>query len=149
MTSLEIARRYYQCFNERRFDEAGELVDPQATFHYVPTKQRLIGRAGYRALVAAWVIAFEDASLDVIDLQVLDAGTVRAEFVGRGTHTGDLVLGEYFTLPATGTHADLPFRDTLSIRNGLIVASKLEFDVAELRRRLTQAVTFGMFGGKS
>ena len=31
------------------------------------------------------------------------------------------------------------FRDTLSVRNGLIVHSRLEFDAAEMRRRLTEA----------
>jgi len=30
------------------------------------------------------------------------------------------------------------FRDTLTIRNGLIIQSQLEFDAAELRRRLTE-----------
>lgn len=142
----DIARAYYRYFNERRFDDAGELVDPQATFHYVPTRQRLIGRAGYRALAAAWVIAFEDASLDVVEMKAVDDERVQTDFIGRGTHTGDLVLGEYLTLPATGVHADLPFRDTLTIRKGLVVASTLEFDVAELRRRLTEVVTFGLFG---
>jgi len=137
---LAAARAYYRYFNERRFDDAGELIHPQATFHYVPTKQRLIGRAGYRALVAAWMIAFEDARLEITDMQELDGGTVRTDFIGHGTHTGDLMLGEDFTLPATGTQTHLPFRDTLTFRDGLIVGSTLEFDVVELQRRLIEAV---------
>ena len=137
MTPTGIARRYYRYFNERRFDEAGEFVHPEATFYYVPTKQRLMGRAGYRALVAAWLIAFEDAEIEITSLLEIDDHTVQVDFIGRGTHTGDLALGEDFSIPATGAHTDLPFRDTLTFRSGFIVGSRLEFDAEELRARLT------------
>ena len=131
-----LARQFYQLFNERRLDDAGQLVDRQASFHYLPTRQRLIGRAGYRALVAAWLNAFEDAWLEVTAVRTLDEETCDVEFIGSGTHTGDLVLGEWITIPATGRAADLPFRDRLRFQNGLLVSSELAFDLAEMRRRL-------------
>ena len=137
MTIKTIARRYYQYFNERRFDDAGLLIHPEAVFYYVPTKQRLVGRAGYRALVAAWLIAFDDASLEITSLEQIDEHTLRVDFIGHGTHTGDLMLGEAFILPATGTQAKLEFTDTLTFRNGWIVEARLDFDVDEMRRRLT------------
>jgi predicted ester cyclase len=130
-----IARRFYRLFNERKLDEATQLIDPQASFHYLPTRQRLVGRAGYRALVQAWLNAFEDARLD-IQSAVVDGSAVRVEFIGHGTHTGDLVLGDTVSIPATGRRAHLPFRETLEIRHGLIVSSELDFDVAEMQRRL-------------
>ena len=136
MTPTSIARRYYRYFNERRFDEAGEFVHPEANFQYVPTGNQLVGRAGYRALVAAWMIAFEDAFIEIICLQSIDDRTVQVDFIGRGTHSGDLMLGETFSIPATGIHAELTFRDTLTFRNGFIVGSRLEFDAEELRARL-------------
>lgn len=135
MTREQIARLFYEYFNERRLDEAAQLVDPRAVFHYVPTRQRLVGRAGYRALVAAWLDAFEDARLDIQSV-VPDGAIVRVEFIGRGTHTGDLVLGDAVSIPATGRAADLPFRDRLDIRDGLIVSSELDFDLEEMNRRL-------------
>ena len=137
----KLVRRYYQLFNERKLDEAAVLVDRQATFHYIPTRQRLIGRAGYRALVAAWLNAFEDGHLDITSVTVLNDHTVQVEFIGRGTHTGDLVLGEAMTIPATGKAAQLPFTDLLEIRNGVIVSAELDFNAEEMRRRL--------LGGKS
>src|SRR5215216_6652897 len=127
-------RLYYEYFNERRFEEAGRLVHPEATFDYIPTEQHLAGRAGYRALVAAWVIAFEDATVEVTDMIQLDDRTVRADFIGRGTHTGDLVLGENFIIPASGVRSDLRFRDTFTFRDGLIAHARFEFDANELRR---------------
>lgn len=135
MSSEETARLYYQLFNERRLDEAGQLIDPQAVFHYLPTRQRLMGRAGYRALAAAWLNAFEDAQLDVQSIR-LDGRIVDVEFIGRGTHTGELVLGEALALPATGRSTQLPFHDRLEVRNGLIVSAELDFDVEELKGRL-------------
>lgn len=136
MTLENFARHYYDLFNQRRFDEAGQLVHVEAVFHYIPTKQRLIGRAGYRALAASWVIAFEDAQLEIQAVHTLDDHTVVVEFIGRGTHTGDLTLGEALIIPATGRRADLMFRDTLEIRGGLVVQSSLDFEVNELRRKL-------------
>lgn len=136
MTPEQIARRYYELFNDRRIDEAKELVDTQATFHYVPTRQRLVGRAGYQALATAWLTAFEDAQLDIRAIRVVDHDSVEVEFLGRGTHTGDLVLGDTLVIPATGRSAELPFHDRLTIRDGQIVEAQLDFDVEEMKRRL-------------
>src|SRR5688572_31658720 len=107
MPHEQLARLYYQLFNERRLDEAGELVDPQAVFHYLPTRQRLMGRAGYRALVAAWLNAFEDARLEITAIRV-SGDLADVDFIGHGTHTGELVLGEALSLPATGRATHLP-----------------------------------------
>ena len=136
MTPEETARKYYQYFNERRLDEAGRLVHPQAVFHYVATRQRRLGRAGYRALAAAWLIAFEDAELELASVTRLDAHRVTIDFVGRGTHTGELTLGESLTIPATGRRMQLDFTDTLEIRDGLITHSELEFDVEAMKKEL-------------
>jgi len=145
----DLARRYYAYFNERRFDEAGQLVDPEAVFHYVATQQRLVGRAGYRALVAAWVIAFDDAWVEIRSIRQTDDHVVRVDFVGHGTHTGDLELGEALVIPATGISAELPFTDTLTFRGGLITESRFEFDVVELRRRLTTSVLSRLFSASA
>jgi hypothetical protein len=58
------------------------------------------------------------------------------EFVGHGTHTGDLILGDSLSLPATGRAAALPFTDRLEFSDGLIVSSELDFDIDEMKRRL-------------
>ncbi len=51
MTAEQVVRLHYENFNERRFDRANEIIDPEAIFHTLPTRQRLVGHAGYRALV--------------------------------------------------------------------------------------------------
>src|SRR5688500_2500408 len=100
MDCAGVARLFYLLFNERRLDEASELVDPQAEFHYLPTRQRRLGRAGYRALAAAWLNAFEDARLEITAIRAVDAETIEVDFIGHGTHTGDLVLGEAVSVAA-------------------------------------------------
>jgi hypothetical protein len=136
VTIEQIARRYYAAFNERRPAEAEQLVDAQAVFHYLPTKQRLIGRAGYRALAAAWLNAFADARLEIQSIACPAAVTLDVQFLGLGTHTGDLVLGETLVVPPTDRAVELPFHDRLTIAGGLITASQLDFDIVELRKRL-------------
>lgn len=137
MTPSRVVRRYYALFNQRRLDEAGELVHPLASFHYIPTGQQLIGRAGYRALAAAWLIAFEDARVEIQSIEPLDDRRVHVTFMGRGTHTGSLELGEAATIPATGRRARLLFRDMLEVRDGLITRVEFDFDLAELKRQLS------------
>ena len=136
MSSEQIARRYYGFFNERNLEAAVQLVDRAASFRYVPSKQRLIGRAGYRALAAMWLNAFEDGQLEITALTLTGDDTVVVEILGRGTHTGDLVLGDALTIPATGVAGALRFRETLRIREGSIVDVELVFDIEEMKRQL-------------
>jgi predicted ester cyclase len=135
MDGEQIARLYYQLFNERRLDEAAQLVDPQCSIHYKPTKQRLMGRAGYRALAAVWINAFEDVTIEITSLQA-DGDRIVVRLLGRGTHTGDLVLGDAMSIPPTGRRAQLIVKETLDIKNGLIVHEEMDFDLAEMRRVL-------------
>ncbi len=136
MTPEQIARRYYQLLNERRLEDAAAMVDAHAIYYYLPTRQRFVGRAGFHAVMGLWLNAFEDARLEVVSALALNDHSVQVEFVGKGTHTGDLVLGETLCVPATGRMAELPFRNLLEIHNGIIIGVELDFDVEEMKRRL-------------
>jgi predicted ester cyclase len=136
MRPEQTARLYYQLFNERRFDEAARLVDRQVSIHYRPTRQHLVGRAGYYALAMGWVNAFDDVSLEILTLDASGDHSVIVTLLGRGTHTGALVLGDALSLPPTGRKAQLRVRETLEIRNGLIVSEELDFDIEEMRKAL-------------
>lgn len=129
-------RRYYDLFNQRRFDDAERFVHPQAVFTYLAAKEHLIGRAGYRELTRRWIQAFPDGHLDITDVTRLDADTVQTDWIGEGTHLGLLEVPGLPPIPATGVRAQLPMRETIRIAEGLIVESRMEFDPHELRRRL-------------
>jgi len=128
-------RRYYELFNERRFDDAEGCVDPQAVFTYPAAKEHFIGRAGYRELVHRWTEAFPDARLSITAVHV--GGEVAStEWIGSGTHLGMLDLPGFPSIPPTGRTVQLPMRESIRVVNGLIVESRMEFDPGELRRRL-------------
>ena len=129
-------RRYYALFNERRFDDAEQFVHPQAVFTYPMAREHLIGRAGYRDLARRWLEAFPDARIAVTSVTAADDGTVVADWVGEGSHRGVLDLAGMPSIPATGVRAELPMRETVRIADGLIVSSLMDFDPAELCRRL-------------
>jgi hypothetical protein len=58
MTTEHVAGLHYQHFNACQWDAAVELIHAEAVFHTLPTRERPVGVAGYRALVAAWLRAF-------------------------------------------------------------------------------------------
>ena len=136
MTPEQLLRKYYALFNERRLDEAGELVAPNASFHYLPTRQHLVGRAGYRALAAGWLIAFEDAVASVESVETINPYTVRVQLTGRGTHTGALVFGDHLTIPPTGRRVELRAVHTTEVRNDQIVRVVFDFDLPQLQQQL-------------
>jgi hypothetical protein len=136
MSPEQIARKYYELFNQRNFEAAAEMVDRAAAFRYLPSKQHMIGRAAYKELAAMWLHAFEDGQLQIASVTPVGADTVVVELVGRGTHTGDLVLGDAVRIPATGVAGALRFRETLRVRDGRIVDVELDFDLDELKRLL-------------
>ncbi|MEX2272395.1 MAG: nuclear transport factor 2 family protein [Vicinamibacterales bacterium] len=130
------ARRYYECFNQRSFDEAEMFVDPRAVFTYPLAKEHLIGRAGYRELARRWLAGFPDARITITAVHVLDDRTAATDWIGEGTHLGLLELPGLPPIPATGVHTTLPMRETITITDGRITGSRMDFEPAELARRL-------------
>lgn len=130
------ARRYYECFNQRWFEEAEMFVDPRALFTYPLAKEHLIGRAGYRELVRRWLEGFPDARIEITAVRVLDHHRVVTDWIGEGTHLGLLELPGLPPISATRVRTRMPMRETIAISDGRIVASRMDFDPAELARRL-------------
>lgn len=131
-----LMRHYYALFNERRLDEAVQFVHPQAVFTYPMAREHLIGRAGYRDLTRRWLEGFPDARIVVTGVTTAADGAVVADWVGEGSHRGVLDLAGLPSIPPTGVRAALPMRETVRIADGLIVSSRMDFDPAELCRRL-------------
>lgn len=131
-----LVRRYYELFNQRKLDEAERFVDPQAVFTYPVGKEHLIGRAGYRELARRWIEGFPDAHVEITAVIIPDDRTIATEWIGHGTHLGNLELPGFPPLPPGGLRAQLPMREIVTIADGRIIASRMEFDPAELMRRL-------------
>ena len=137
-TSLQVeilARRYYECFNQREFEIGERYVHAQAVFTYPHSPQQFLGRPGYRELCRRWLAGFPDSSFSIIDVRV--AGShVRTTFVLHGTQMGVLTLPGLPPIGPTRIHSHITLRETIRVENGLIVESEMEFDPVELRHRL-------------
>lgn len=132
-----LVRRYYELFNQRKLDEAERFVDPQAVFTYPVGKEHLIGRAGYRELTRRWLEGFPDARIEITGVHMPDSRSVATNWIGHGTHVGTFELPGFPALPPTGRSTHLPMREIVTIEDGRIIASRMEFDAEELMRRLS------------
>ncbi|WP_432521065.1 ester cyclase [Kineococcus sp. SYSU DK006] len=78
---IALYERYLACCNEHRVDELGDLVSEQ-----VSGSGPVDGLAAYIDGVRAVCVAFPDYQWELQHL-VVEADTIAARLVGRGTHT--------------------------------------------------------------
>jgi predicted ester cyclase len=129
-----LARRMYEAFNERNFDELAEATAPDATITVVGSGDTYEGPEGSRAYNTMWANGFPDGSVTVDRL--LESGDhVIVEFTGRGTHTGTLVtsMGQ---IPPTGRSVTLQFCDIVEFRDGKTGDRRTYFDTGSMMAQL-------------
>lgn len=124
-------RRYYKHFNDRRFDDAERMVDPEALFSYPGASECLIGRAAYAELAHRWATAFPDGRRVVLAVHVHGDVAV-TELLTEGTHENALDLPGLPPIPASRRRKELRMRETIVVHNGLIASVKTDFDPADL-----------------
>lgn len=132
--NANLARRSYDAFNERNFDEIAEMTAPDATLTIAGSGDTFEGPEGSRAYNAMWADGFPDGTA-TIDRMMESGDHVVVEFTGRGTHTGTLVtsMGQF---PPTGRSASLQFCDVLEFRDGKIRDRKTYFDSGSMMAQL-------------
>ena len=131
---LSIARRFYDGWNDRAFDEMAEHVTDDAELVVVGTGDVFRGKDGSRAYNQNWADGFPDGRI-TIDNMVASGDTVVVEFTGRGTHTGTLAtsMGD---IPATGKSLTLKLCDVLEFRDGMLVRQRTYFDSGSMMAQL-------------
>jgi steroid delta-isomerase-like uncharacterized protein len=132
--NVSIARRLYDGWNERAFDEVVQYAADDAELTTVGTGDVLRGKDGARKYNENWANGFPDGRI-TIDRVHADGDTVIVEFTGRGTHTGTLVtsMGD---IPATGRSMTLKLCDVIEFRDGLIVRQRSYFDTGSMMAQL-------------
>jgi ketosteroid isomerase-like protein len=135
---LELIRRYYEFYNERRFQEGAELFAPDAVIEHAPFGKLLPrGGAGYIDSAERSVRAFPDAWIEVLGVEKHGETTYDVDLVASGTHQGVLDLGVYGRFEATGVRVKVRHREVLEIRNGKITYASVTLDVHDLITQLT------------
>jgi steroid delta-isomerase-like uncharacterized protein len=132
--NVSIARRLYDGWNERAFDEVVEYVADDGELTTVGPGDVFRGKDGARKYNENWANGFPDGRI-TIDRVHADGDTVIVEFTGRGTHTGTLVtsMGD---IPATGRSMTLKLCDVIEFRDGLIVQQRSYFDTGSMMAQL-------------
>lgn len=143
--NLTLARRLYEGWNERAYDELADAMAPDGKIVNVSTGDTFEGPEGSRAYNTAWADGFPDGRIE-IDNIFASGDNVVVEFTGRGTHTGTLVtsMGEF---PATGRSLTLRLCDVIQFRDGKVAKHHTYFDsgsmMAQLGLTSGQAATAG------
>lgn len=127
-----LIRKYYDAFNERRFDDAAELFADDAVLEHVPADVPLKGPAAYLASARVALAAFPDLSLRIIHVEQRGDTICEVDVLCTGTHRGEWALGELGPFKPTGRRHSYHVREMLEIRGGKITYSSLSWDLQEL-----------------
>jgi steroid delta-isomerase-like uncharacterized protein len=125
---------YEELWNGRDFDGIVRCASEDVEYTSVPTNTTARGRRGYREFSEGWATAFPDARVEIKRITANEDGVV-VEFIGRGTHTGPLVVPTG-TIPATGRAGELQMCDVLEIEDGSVRRVRSYYDSATLMRQL-------------
>jgi predicted ester cyclase len=120
----DLAELHVSSFNERAWDRATALYDPN--LEMVEPAGTTRGIEPYLATARGFVTAFPDSQMTVT--AVAESGNVVAvEGVYTGTHTGPLATPHGEVAP-TGRPLSLPLCDMFEIEAGRIVAIRAYYD---------------------
>jgi predicted ester cyclase len=134
-----VIRQYYECYNERRFQEGAALFAPDAVLDHAPYgRLSTRGSAGYLESAERSVVAFPDAHIEVLAVDAHGETTFDVDLVATGTHRGFLDLGTYGGFEATGVFVRVRHRELLEIKDGKITLASVTLDVADLVAQLTR-----------
>src|SRR5438552_2021062 len=136
MTSDSLIRRFYDCFNERRFTDARGLFADEATFEAMPWEEPLRGPGGFVQFAERWCTAFPDAHMMVARVEQRGVSMCEVDLTATGTHLGVFELGAYKFKP-TLTPVSLRLRQLFEVHDGRITLSSLSFDLHSFVSQLT------------
>jgi steroid delta-isomerase-like uncharacterized protein len=132
--NLTLARRLYEGWNERKFDELADAIAPGGKIVVAGTGDVFEGREGSLQYNQSWYNGFPDGKI-TIDNMFASGDVVVVEFTGHGTHTGTLVtsMGE---IPATGRSLTLKLCDVVEFKDGKIASQRTYFDTGSMMAQL-------------
>lgn len=128
-------RRYYECLNARRFDDAATTFAPDAILEYLPLREPLRGQSGSVEFARRWMEAFPDGQLRIDRVEQRGDILCEVDLVASGTQLEQLDLGVYQFKPSRAW-VTLRLRQLFEFHQGRAVFSSLSFDIHDLIRQL-------------
>lgn len=131
MSGEQIVRDFFAKFwNQHNLNVADQLLTADHANHGAIEEQFPQGAEGFKVFASTFFAAFPDLHFDIQSLK--DEGdTVKIEWVGVGTHQGDLM-----GMPATGIKATVHGKNHYRIANGKIAETWAEWNPQELMSQL-------------
>lgn len=132
--NLSIARRLYDGWNERKFDELADMMAPDGRIEIIGSGDVFEGPDGSRRYSTMWSGGFPDGKV-TIDNIFGSGDSVVIEYTGSGTHTGPLLtsMGE---IPATGRSMTMKLCDVVQFRDGKVASQHTYFDTGSMMAQL-------------
>jgi len=97
-----LIRRYYACFNDRRFSDAIELFTPDAILEYPPFSAGQRGPACYLAFAEMWTRAFPDGIVTIEHVEQRGDTICEVDLIANGTVNG--VITGLLYVPSSGLY---------------------------------------------
>jgi steroid delta-isomerase-like uncharacterized protein len=127
--AASIARDYLDAWNRRDWARWRELFHPQYTYTGGDGQLQKGPEAGM-AVGQMFATAFPDGKIDLKSVHATGDVAI-AEFIGRGTHTGDLM-----GIAPTGRQMTIPVCEIYELRDGKIYAERQYMDMLHMMQQL-------------
>jgi len=127
--AASIAREYNDVWNRRDWARWRELVHPEYTYTGGDGQVRKGPEAGL-AISQMFATAFPDGKIEIQKITAT-GDTAIVEFIGRGTHTGDLM-----GISPTGRQVSIPVCEVYELRDGKIYAERQYMDMLVMMQQL-------------
>ncbi|GAB3192843.1 ester cyclase [Nesterenkonia suensis] len=130
----DVAERLDRAYDDRDLDAWLVSFAADAGWKNIPSGEEFVGVDGQRANYDAWNGPFPRGRCVTLTIRAGRDFAV-AEFRGEGTHEGPLTTPEGVVEP-TGRFISLAFCDLHEVREGLIVTTHRNWDLAGAARQL-------------
>jgi len=129
MSAKDIVKESLDAWNSRNFDRMRDLMHPDYTYTGGDGREQKGPEAGL-AVSQMFANAFPDGRIDIVNIKE-SGDTVLVEFIGRGTHRGELM-----GVAPTGRSVTIPVCDVLEVRDGKIYREREYIDMAHVLTQL-------------
>ena len=129
MSSRDTVQAYIEAWNSRNFDRMRDLMHADYSYTGGDGQEKKGPDAGM-AVARMFASAFPDGRISIVSIK--EAGdTVFVEFIGRGTHEGELM-----GIAPTGKSITIPVCNVLEVRDGKIYREREYMDMATMMIQL-------------
>ncbi|HMY83020.1 MAG TPA: nuclear transport factor 2 family protein [Saprospiraceae bacterium] len=133
MTSLEIVKNYYDCFNRKDWQGMLDLVD-DAVVHFPNEGKPRYGKELFAHFLNKMDDAYEERLEELVFYTTSDEGKVSVQFMVHGKYK----VSEEGLPPAHGQVYVLPAAAFLTVRNGRIMSVTTYYNLNEWIEKVSE-----------